>query len=63
MCFFYVICDFMVDVFGGWKQVMNIQVGGGLYVQCIVMCQYYDLEYVKYLVFEVVGFEEEDMRV
>jgi hypothetical protein len=33
---FHAIRDLTADSFGGWKQVTNIQAGGGLYAQRIV---------------------------
>jgi 4-hydroxybutyryl-CoA dehydratase/vinylacetyl-CoA-Delta-isomerase len=44
---FHTIRDLTADRYGGWKQVINIQAGGGLYAQRIVTRKHYDLEAAK----------------
>jgi 4-hydroxybutyryl-CoA dehydratase / vinylacetyl-CoA-Delta-isomerase len=44
---FHAIRDLTADAYGGWKQVTNIQAGGGLYAQRIVTRKYYDLDAAK----------------
>jgi 4-hydroxybutyryl-CoA dehydratase/vinylacetyl-CoA-Delta-isomerase len=44
---FHTIRDVTADAYGGWKQVTNIQAGGGLYAQRIVTRKHYDLEAAK----------------
>jgi 4-hydroxybutyryl-CoA dehydratase/vinylacetyl-CoA-Delta-isomerase len=47
MRLFHAIRDLTADAYGGWKQVTNIQAGGGLYAQRIVTRKHYDLEGAK----------------
>jgi 4-hydroxybutyryl-CoA dehydratase/vinylacetyl-CoA-Delta-isomerase len=44
---FHTIRDTTADAYGGWKQVTNIQAGGGLYAQRIVTRKHYNLEDAK----------------
>ncbi len=44
---FHAIRDVTADAYGGWKQVTNIQAGGGLYAQRIVTRKHYDLDAAK----------------
>jgi 4-hydroxybutyryl-CoA dehydratase/vinylacetyl-CoA-Delta-isomerase len=44
---FHTIRDVTADAYGGWKQVTNIQAGGGLYAQRIVTRKHYNLEAAK----------------
>lgn len=44
---FHAIRDATADAYGGWKQVTNIQAGGGLYAQRIVTRKHYDLDGAK----------------
>ena len=44
---FHAIRDTTADAYGGWKQVTNIQAGGGLYAQRIVTRKHYDLDGAK----------------
>jgi 4-hydroxybutyryl-CoA dehydratase / vinylacetyl-CoA-Delta-isomerase len=46
---FHTIRDMTADSYGGWRQVTNIQAGGGLYAQKIVTRRHYDLEAAKEL--------------
>ena len=41
---FHAIRDLTADSYGGWKNVTNIQAGGGLYAQRIVTRRHYDIE-------------------
>ena len=41
---FHAIRDLTADAYGGWRQVTNIQAGGGLYAQRIVTRKHYDLD-------------------
>jgi 4-hydroxybutyryl-CoA dehydratase/vinylacetyl-CoA-Delta-isomerase len=57
---FHAIRDMTADTYGGWKQVTNIQAGGGLYAQRIVTRKHYDLDAAKQLATDVVlGHKEE----
>jgi 4-hydroxybutyryl-CoA dehydratase/vinylacetyl-CoA-Delta-isomerase len=40
---FHTIRDMTADAYGGWRQVTNIQAGGGLYAQRIVTRKHYDM--------------------
>ena len=62
MRLFHAIRDLTADALGGWKQVTNIQAGGGLYAQRIVTRKHYDLEHAKHLALEAAGLEEDDLR-
>jgi 4-hydroxybutyryl-CoA dehydratase/vinylacetyl-CoA-Delta-isomerase len=44
---FHTIRDTTSDAYGGWKSVLNIQAGGGLYAQRIVTRKHYDLDGAK----------------
>ena len=44
---FHAIRDLTADSYGGWRQVTNIQAGGGLYAQRIVTRKHYDLDGAK----------------
>ncbi|HXW82798.1 MAG TPA: 4-hydroxyphenylacetate 3-hydroxylase N-terminal domain-containing protein [Candidatus Binataceae bacterium] len=44
---FHAIRDLTADAFGGWRQVTNVQAGGGLYAQRIVTRRHYDLNGAK----------------
>ncbi len=46
---FHTIRDMTADAYGGWRQVTNIQAGGGLYAQRIVTRRHYDLDAAKAL--------------
>jgi 4-hydroxybutyryl-CoA dehydratase / vinylacetyl-CoA-Delta-isomerase len=52
---FHAIRDLTADSFGGWKQVTNVQAGGGLYAQRIVTRKHYDLEAARYAALQVAG--------
>jgi 4-hydroxybutyryl-CoA dehydratase/vinylacetyl-CoA-Delta-isomerase len=41
---FHAIRDLTADSYGGWKNVTNVQAGGGLYAQRIVTRRHYDIE-------------------
>lgn len=51
---FHTIRDLTADSYGGWRQVTNIQAGGGLYAQRIVTRKHYDLDAAKELARAVV---------
>jgi 4-hydroxybutyryl-CoA dehydratase/vinylacetyl-CoA-Delta-isomerase len=51
---FHAIRDMTADTYGGWKQVTNIQAGGGLYAQRIVTRRHYDLDAAKQMAENVV---------
>jgi 4-hydroxybutyryl-CoA dehydratase/vinylacetyl-CoA-Delta-isomerase len=51
---FHAIRDMTADTYGGWKQVTNIQAGGGLYAQRIVTRKHYDLDAAKQMAENVV---------
>ena len=59
MRLFHTIRDLTADAFGGWKQVTNIQAGGGLYAQRIVTRKHYDLEHAKRLALAAAGLDED----
>lgn len=44
---FHAIRDLTADALGGWRQVTNLQSGGGLHAQRIVTRRHYDLEGAK----------------
>lgn len=44
---FHAIRDLTADSYGGWRQVTNVQAGGGLYAQRIVTRKHYDVEAAK----------------
>jgi 4-hydroxybutyryl-CoA dehydratase/vinylacetyl-CoA-Delta-isomerase len=46
---FHTIRDLTADSYGGWRQVTNIQAGGGLYAQRIVTRKHYDLGHAREL--------------
>lgn len=52
---FHAIRDLTADAYGGWRQVTNIQAGGGLYAQRIVTRKHYDLEGAKQAALAVAG--------
>lgn len=52
---FHAIRDLTADSFGGWKQVTNVQAGGGLYAQRIVTRKHYDLDGAKAAALQVAG--------
>ncbi|HXZ88558.1 MAG TPA: 4-hydroxyphenylacetate 3-hydroxylase N-terminal domain-containing protein [Candidatus Binataceae bacterium] len=52
---FHAIRDLTADAFGGWRQVTNVQAGGGLYAQRIVTRRYYDLNGAKRKALEAAG--------
>lgn len=51
---FHTIRDLTADSYGGWRQVTNIQAGGGLYAQRIVTRKHYDLDHARQLARETV---------
>ncbi|MBS44338.1 MAG: 4-hydroxyphenylacetate 3-hydroxylase [Nocardioides sp.] len=52
---FHAIRDLTADSYGGWKQVTNVQAGGGLYAQRIVTRKHYDLEAAKHAALAAAG--------
>ncbi|MGH7935256.1 MAG: 4-hydroxyphenylacetate 3-hydroxylase N-terminal domain-containing protein [Candidatus Binataceae bacterium] len=52
---FHAIRDLTADAFGGWRQVTNVQAGGGLYAQRIVTRRHYDLNGAKRKALEAAG--------
>ena len=52
---FHAIRDLTADAYGGWKQVTNVQAGGGLYAQRIVTRRHYDLKGAKQKALEAAG--------
>ena len=58
---FHAIRDLTADAYGGWKQVTNIQAGGGLYAQRIVTRKHYDLDHAKRLALGAAGLSEDDL--
>lgn len=52
---FHAIRDLTADSYGGWRQVTNVQAGGGLYAQRIVTRRYYDLNGAKRKALEAAG--------
>ena len=52
---FHAIRDLTADSFGGWKQVTNVQAGGGLYAQRIVTRKHYDMDAAKHAALTVAG--------
>lgn len=57
---FHTIRDLTADTYGGWKQVTNIQAGGGLYAQRIVTRRHYDLDGAKQAALRAAGLVEAD---
>ena len=58
---FHAIRDLTADSYGGWRQVTNIQAGGGLYAQRIVTRKHYDLERAKRMALHHAGMDEDDV--
>jgi 4-hydroxybutyryl-CoA dehydratase/vinylacetyl-CoA-Delta-isomerase len=56
---FHAIRDLTADSYGGWRQVTNIQAGGGLYAQRIVTRKHYDLDRAKQLALDAAGLAED----
>ncbi|MGY1810975.1 4-hydroxyphenylacetate 3-hydroxylase N-terminal domain-containing protein [Blastococcus sp. SYSU D00669] len=56
---FHTIRDLTADSFGGWKQVTNVQAGGGLYAQRIVTRKHYDMDAAKHAALRVAGLAED----
>ncbi|MFV0260498.1 MAG: 4-hydroxyphenylacetate 3-hydroxylase N-terminal domain-containing protein [Acidimicrobiales bacterium] len=54
---FHAIRDLTADSYGGWRQVTNIQAGGGLYAQRIVTRKHYDLDGAKQAALAAAGIE------
>jgi 4-hydroxybutyryl-CoA dehydratase/vinylacetyl-CoA-Delta-isomerase len=52
---FHTIRDLTADSYGGWKQVTNVQAGGGLYAQRIVTRKHYDMDAAKQAALQVAG--------
>lgn len=52
---FHAIRDLTADSYGGWRQVTNVQAGGGLYAQRIVTRKHYDLEAAKQAALQAAG--------
>ena len=59
---FHAIRDLTADAYGGWRQVTNIQAGGGLYAQRIVTRRYYDIEQAKRMALQAAGLDESDVH-
>ncbi|HEX6030928.1 MAG TPA: 4-hydroxyphenylacetate 3-hydroxylase C-terminal domain-containing protein, partial [Tepidiformaceae bacterium] len=57
MKLYNLIRDKTADAYGGWGLVTNIQAGGGLAAQKIVMSRSYDLEHAKQVAREAAGIE------
>jgi 4-hydroxybutyryl-CoA dehydratase/vinylacetyl-CoA-Delta-isomerase len=55
---FHAIRDLTADAYGGWKQVTNLQAGGGLYAQRIVTRKFYDLAGAKRKALALAGLGE-----
>jgi 4-hydroxybutyryl-CoA dehydratase / vinylacetyl-CoA-Delta-isomerase len=52
---FHAIRDLTADSLGGWKQVTNVQAGGGLYAQRIVTRKHYDMDAATHAALRVAG--------
>ena len=59
---FHAIRDLTADAYGGWRQVTNIQAGGGLYAQRIVTRRHYDLDRARHLALHAAGLTEDDVH-
>lgn len=59
---FHAIRDLTADSYGGWRQVTNIQAGGGLYAQRIVTRKHYDLDGAKEAALRAAGLGPDDHR-
>ena len=59
---FHAIRDLTADSYGGWRQVTNIQAGGGLYAQRIVTRKHYDLDRARNLALHAAGMTEDDVH-
>ncbi|PRZ43330.1 4-hydroxybutyryl-CoA dehydratase/vinylacetyl-CoA-Delta-isomerase [Antricoccus suffuscus] len=57
---FHTIRDLTADAYGGWKQVTNVQAGGGLYAQRIVTRKHYDLAAAKGAALRIAGLAESE---
>jgi 4-hydroxybutyryl-CoA dehydratase/vinylacetyl-CoA-Delta-isomerase len=57
---FHAIRDLTADAYGGWRQVTNVQAGGGLYAQRIVTRRHYDLNGAKRKALEAAGLLDRD---
>ena len=56
---YHAIRDLTADAYGGWKQVANLQSGGGLYAQRIVTRKHFDLETAKQRALKTAGMAPE----
>ena len=54
---FHAIRDLTADTLGGWRMVTNIQAGGGLFAQRIVMRSHFDMEHAKGLAMNLIDGE------
>ena len=61
MRLFHAIRDVTADALGGWKNVTNIQAGGGLYAQRIVTRRHYDLDGAKRKALALAGIAEDEV--
>lgn len=52
---FHTIRDLTADTYGGWRQVTNVQAGGGLYAQRIVTRKHYDMDRAKHMALSEAG--------
>ena len=59
---FHAIRDLTADSYGGWRQVTNIQAGGGLYAQRIVTRKHYDLDHARRMALAAAGLSEDDVH-
>lgn len=58
---FHAIRDFTADSYGGYKNVISLQSGGGLYAQRIVTRRHYDLDEAKRGALDLAGIDEDDV--
>lgn len=56
---FHAIRDLTADAYGGWRQVTNVQAGGGLYAQRIVTRKHYDLDAAKQAALRAAGLADD----
>lgn len=55
---FHAIRDFTADSYGGYKSIISLQSGGGLYAQRIVTRRHYDLDKAKRSALHLAGIDE-----
>ena len=55
---FHALRDLTADSYGAWRQVTNLQGGGGLYAQRVVTRKHYDMDGAKRAALRTAGIDE-----